>query len=514
MTTQPVFDTTQFKASVKEAGLSIPDLCKSTKVHKGNLYQAMKGDRGIEDDTCRKLARGLPGTAFARTWLPDAPGEPTQGDQAPDESAEPDVHRTIMVPLDLLDANTDNTRKTIDPDKIAELADSIAARGLIQNVAVRAMPDGRYMIVAGDRRRLAFLKLRDEGRWPADFPEYDIPAKLRGGTREELLADTIVENLARVNVPPMEEAEGFKDLRDMGWSTQRIAKALGNTGDAGKRRIQQYLQIANGLAEKGKDAVRAGTLTLEQARALASLPGHLQEMMLRRELASLPKSESLMRTEAVHGYARIEDMAFGIKAYMDKKGASIKLGTGTYLLDTGIAEELQRDAAARLVKECEAQGYADVQLKEGMYPDVVMGDDRLAPKDARAIVYIKPRQHQKGVGQITVVTGLPLKADTHAGGSTPPSTKPNWTPDDIANGNAPASERHKHPTHPPAMEEIVAAIDHLNSVAANADAAFADVLLVRDNAQRRAIAVNYEQARIAQADALRALRALMQGATS
>ncbi|GAB5502718.1 ParB/RepB/Spo0J family partition protein [Pyruvatibacter sp.] len=510
MTNHPVFDAQQFKASVKEAGLSIPDLCKSTKVHKGNLYQAMKGDRGIEHDTCRKLAKGLPGTPFAATWLGNAGGAAT-----PAENQTPDGHRTIMVPLDLLDANTDNTRKTIDPDKIAELADSIAARGLIQNVAVRATDDGRFMIVAGDRRRLAFLKLRDEGRWPKAFPEFDIPAKLRDGTREELLADTIVENLARVNVPPMEEAEGFKDLRDMGWTTQRIAKALGNADDKGKRRIQQYLQIANGLVDKGKDAIRAGSLTLEQGRALASLPAHLQEMMLRREHSSLPKTESLMRTEAVHGYARIEDMAFGIKAYNAQKGASVRLGTGTYLLDTGIAEELQREAAARLVKECHDQGYAEVQFKDGMYPDVVMGDDTLDPKDARAIVYIKPRDHQKGVGQITVVTGLPLKSDTRPGGKTSPlSTEPNGTPDDTADGNAPASARHKYPTSPPAITEIIAAVDHLHTAAVNADAAFADVLLVRDNAQSHAIAVNYEQARTAQADALLALRTLMQGAAS
>lgn len=508
MTTQASFDPAQLKASVKAAGTSIPALCKSTKVHKGNLYQAMKDERGIEDETCRKLAEGLPGTPFAATWLP---GEGAQ--TTPAQSKTPDGHRTIMVPLDLLDANTDNTRKTIEPDKIAELADSIAARGLIQNVAVRATDNGRFMIVAGDRRRLAFLKLRDEGRWPASFPEFDIPAKLRSGAREELLADTIVENLARVNVPPMEEAEGFKELRDMGWTTQRIAKALGNADDKGKRRIQQYLQIANGLADKGKDAIRAGTLTLEQGRALASLPAHLQEMMLRREHASLPKSESLMRTEAVHGYARIEDMAFGIKAYTDKKGASIKLGTGTYLLDTGIAEELQRDAAARLVNECEVQGYAEVQFKDGMYPDVVMGDERLAPKDARAIVYIKPRDHQKGVGQITVVTGLPLKADPRASGKTPPrSTKANWTSDDVANGNTDTTAA--PPADPPELDDILLAIDTLVEAAGHADAAFADVLLVRDNAQRQAIAVNYEQARTAQADALLALRTLMQGATS
>jgi ParB/RepB/Spo0J family partition protein len=160
-----------------------------------------------------------------------------------------------------------NPRKTIDPEAIAELAESIAAQGILQNLIARPHPSAAdiFEIVAGERRYRAVGELVKAGRWDGNAPL--LPAVVRRMSDSEALAIALIENLHRQDVPPMEEAEGFAELRRLDparWTTATIADSVKRT----QRYVQQRLALVEKLDDKVKDALRTGEIQVTHARAL------------------------------------------------------------------------------------------------------------------------------------------------------------------------------------------------------------------------------------------------------
>ena len=100
------------------------------------------------------------------------------------------------LPVPLISANPDQPRRRFDPDELQALADSIAIQGLLQPVLVRPRPGGRYEIVAGERRWRAAQLAGQE----------TVPAIIRERTNAETLEAALVENMARADLTPIEEA--------------------------------------------------------------------------------------------------------------------------------------------------------------------------------------------------------------------------------------------------------------------------------------------------------------------
>ena len=139
------------------------------------------------------LGKGL-GALFAEPAVPETPQQPIN-----------------LLPIQKLEPNRAQPRQDFDEEALGELAASIAEHGLIQPIAVRAMPNGYYQIIAGERRwrasRLAGLK---------EVPVTMIEADDR--TAAEL---TLIENLQREDLNPMEEARGYAALiSDFGMSQE------------------------------------------------------------------------------------------------------------------------------------------------------------------------------------------------------------------------------------------------------------------------------------------------------
>lgn len=158
-----------------------------------------------------------------------------------------------------------NPRKTFDDVATAELAESIAANGVLQNLVVRRRPVGGFEIVAGERRYRALTVLADSSRW--DRRAALIPVRIVDGDDATVRAIALLENLQRLDVPPMEEAEAFAALHAIDaalWSTAAIAARIGKT----QRYVQQRLALTQKLDDKVKDALRAGEIDLTHARAL------------------------------------------------------------------------------------------------------------------------------------------------------------------------------------------------------------------------------------------------------
>lgn len=155
-------------------------------------------------------------------------------------------------------------RRVMDEVKLAELADSIKAQGLIQPVVVRELGLSDYELIAGERRwracQLAGLT--------------EIPVVIKSVHDEAALAMGIIENIQRADLNPIEEAQGFKRLIDeFGLTHEALAVAVGRSRSA----VSNSLRLLS-LNEQVQNLLGTGQLEMGHARALAVLPvlGQLQ----------------------------------------------------------------------------------------------------------------------------------------------------------------------------------------------------------------------------------------------
>ena len=130
------------------------------------------------------------------------------------------VEKTILqsIPIDQIKPSPFQTRKTFDDASLNELAQSIKTEGLIQPIIVRASADGRYEVIVGERRLRAAKLLG----WAA------IDAIVRPGvSNQDAALKGVIENLQRVDLNPLERAQGYKRLADNGLSQEQIAEKAG-----------------------------------------------------------------------------------------------------------------------------------------------------------------------------------------------------------------------------------------------------------------------------------------------
>lgn len=158
--------------------------------------------------------------------------------------------------------NPGQPRKTFDKEALETLADSIAKYGVLQPITVRRRADGKYLIIAGERRwraaQLAGLK---------DIPALVIEAD------DRLAAElALIENLQREDLNPIEEAEGYQSLiDDFGFTQEEIAEAVGR----GRATIANSVRLLD-LNPQVVELLRVGKLTAGHAKPLSSLDHDLQ----------------------------------------------------------------------------------------------------------------------------------------------------------------------------------------------------------------------------------------------
>ncbi len=157
----------------------------------------------------------------------------------------------------LIDPKSGQPRKNFDPDALSELAASIAAHGVLQPILVRSSGNGRYQIIAGERRWRA-AKLADLSEVPAVILDSD-----------DLAAAEIalVENLQREDLNPIEEAAAFRALAgEFGMTQEDLSRRVGKS--------RSYIANATRLLElpdEVKTLVSSGALSAGHARTLLGL---------------------------------------------------------------------------------------------------------------------------------------------------------------------------------------------------------------------------------------------------
>lgn len=153
------------------------------------------------------------------------------------------------VPLDRIDPNPDQPRLTFDEDSLQELAASITEHGVLQPILVRPQPDGRYQLIAGERRwrsaQIAGLR--------------QIPAIVEEIDDETALEIAIIENLQREDLSPLDEAIMYERMTtEHGYSLRKLAQKLGKD----KGYIENRLRLADAPSEiKQLVSLRKDTLS-------------------------------------------------------------------------------------------------------------------------------------------------------------------------------------------------------------------------------------------------------------
>src|ERR1035437_8300068 len=162
--------------------------------------------------------------------------------------------KPLEIALDRIDRNPNQTRTAFDEAKLAELAKSITATGVVQPIVVREIGGGRYQLIMGERR------------WRASqiAGKATIPAIVRQVSDEQALEMTIVENLQRADLNPMEQARAYVRLsHEFNLTQEQIAKRTGKD----RASIGNFIRLLK-LPNDVQALVEAGDLSYGHARAL------------------------------------------------------------------------------------------------------------------------------------------------------------------------------------------------------------------------------------------------------
>lgn len=161
------------------------------------------------------------------------------------------------IPLDQIDRNPFQTRSHVNEEQLAELAASIVANGVVQPILVRPQANGRFQLIAGERRWLASKNAGKE----------TIPAILRQVSDEQAMEITIVENLQRADLNPMEQARAFERLsREFHMTQEQMATRTGKD----RASVSNFLRLLR-LPVAVQSQVEAGGLSFGHARTLLAL---------------------------------------------------------------------------------------------------------------------------------------------------------------------------------------------------------------------------------------------------
>jgi ParB family transcriptional regulator, chromosome partitioning protein len=233
------------------------------------------------NDKRKALGRGLdallPSSQALRPTAPPAPAPTITRESGAQEIA-----------LELIDRNPFQTRGRVTEESLEELAASIRVSGVVQPIVVRPIANGRYQLMAGERRWLASQRAGKQ----------TIPAVVRQASDAQAMEITIVENLQREDLNPMEQARAYERLsREFGLTQEQMAQRTGKD----RASVANFLRLLR-LPPEGMVAIEEGKLSFGHGKVLmmlANTPMETQiktvERVLEREL-SVRQTEELVHT--------------------------------------------------------------------------------------------------------------------------------------------------------------------------------------------------------------------------
>jgi len=206
---------------------------------------------------------------------------PRAPEAAPPPAAPPHAAGLLQLEIGRIVPSPYQPRKEFDAEKIGELAASISAKGLIQPVIVRPLGDGRYELIAGERR----------WRAAAQAGLAKVPAVVRSAEDAEAMEMSLIENIQREDLNPIETARAYQNLADtFDFTHEEIAARMGKD----RTSVTNLIRLLN-LPEEIQADLATRALSMGHARALLGIPGREAQLAARKVV--LAKGLSVRETE-------------------------------------------------------------------------------------------------------------------------------------------------------------------------------------------------------------------------
>lgn len=258
---------------------------------------------------------------------------PTEATQAP----EPEQGRrgVQLLPTSRVMQAAYQPRQVFEPTALAELAQSIREKGILQPLLVRPRGDA-FEIVAGERRWRASQLAGVE----------ELPVIIRDLSDREALEIAIIENLQREDLGPLEEARAYKTLMEHGLNQEGVAQAVGK----GRSTVANALRLLS-LPEAALQALEAGDISAGHARAILAQPeeDRLWALdQLRRRSLNVREAEALRRSREAETPVKVNPVRPFKQIEVDlsrRTGTRVKItgeDKGRIELNYGSREELER----------------------------------------------------------------------------------------------------------------------------------------------------------------------------
>ena len=253
------------------------------------------------------------------------PSQPADDAQPGADADAPASDLANSLPVDLIERGRYQPRRNFDEDRLRELADSITAQGMVQPIVVRPAGEGRYEIIAGERRwraaQMAGLA--------------SVPVVVREVDDQSAMAMALIENIQRDDLNPLEEASALhRLLNEFELTHQQVAQAVGKS----RTTVTNLIRLLE-LNPDVKEMVERGELEMGHARALLALSGLAQTQAASQVAAkglSVRETEALVRRlnqpkEPVPASQEKDpDVRRLLDELTDRLGAKVALQQGTH----------------------------------------------------------------------------------------------------------------------------------------------------------------------------------------
>ena len=290
------------------------------------------------------------------------------------------VTETFFVPLNKLDHDPKNVRKTYSKEGIAEMAATIRADGyrILQNIVVRKGDKrGRFFVTAGGRRLAALTLLADAGEIAKDYP---VECKERSGA--DATEISLIENTSREAMHPVDEYEAFRVLADGGKPVEDIAARFGTTETMVRKRL-----ALSRVSPVLLNLYRNEDMSFQQLSAFTISDDHEKQVEVWNSLPTWNRDsrsiKSALQSEAIK--ANDKRIKFiGIDVY-ETAGGAIKRDlfdeqSSGYVLDVALVERLVAEKLEGEAERLRAEGWKWVECV-GQLPQEAHYMSRVHPKD-------------------------------------------------------------------------------------------------------------------------------------
>ena len=269
------------------------------------------------------LGRGL-GALLGTTQATPVPAAPINSPEVRIEEGE----RILQLSITEVAPSPLQPRRVFAEENLAELVDSIRARGIFQPLIVRRSPKGSgFELIAGERRWRAARKLNLN----------KVPAIVRAATDQQVLELALIENLQRAELDPVEEADGYATLIEtFGLKQEEVAERVGKN----RATVANALRLRS-LPTEVRDLLRSKQITVGHAKAILGLNEPAAQAAIGREVVkrglSVRQAEALVRRQTSGSRGRKKGRSAQIADWRDLE-LKLQRATGTRARVVGTGE--------------------------------------------------------------------------------------------------------------------------------------------------------------------------------